>query len=128
MRGWADEWRYSPAVGVGELVFVSACTGAQPVFGILTHLKQQLDSAFQNVSAVLAEAGASLKNIVDLTTYHVELPHHIDLFTQVKNEYLEDRRSAWTTIGLSDLVVPVAKAEIKAIAYRGSTDPVWWSC
>ena len=79
----------------------------------------QFATAFEALSAILAEAGASLADIVELTTYHVDIARHIPTFMRVRDLYLSDPWPAWTAIGVSELIVPGGLMEIRAVALAG---------
>ena len=67
---------------------------------------------------MLAHAGASFDDVVELTTYHVGLADHIERFRRVKDDFVGEPYPAWTAIGISALVVPGALVEIRATARR----------
>lgn len=55
-----------------------------------------------------------------MTTYHVGLRDHFDLFNQVRLEYLEEPYPAWTAVEVAGLRREGAIVEIRVIA---SNDP-----
>ena len=65
---------------------------------------------------MLTAAGASIGDIVDLTTFHVGLHANIRTFTKVKDRYVSAPYPAWTAIGISELAFPGGLVEIKAVA------------
>ncbi len=136
-----DTWHFAPAVRVGALIFCSGVIGTGPggappdslesvesvasaAGASLSDLRgiddpeAQFVTAFEVVAAVLAEAGATLADVVELTTYHVDLRTHIDTFVAVKDRYLTEPYPAWTAIGVSELIVPGGLVEIRAIAVQ----------
>jgi enamine deaminase RidA (YjgF/YER057c/UK114 family) len=76
----------------------------------------QFATAFAALREVLRHAGADLADIVELTSYHVDISRHIETFMTVKDRYLTEPYPAWTAIGVSELVVPGGLVEIRAIA------------
>ncbi|MDP3897583.1 MAG: Rid family hydrolase, partial [Mesorhizobium sp.] len=76
----------------------------------------QFATAFEALSAILAEAGAGLSDIVELTTYHVDIATHMEAFMRVRDLYLSEPWPAWTAIGVAELVVPGGLVEIRAVA------------
>lgn len=76
----------------------------------------QFATAFEALGAILAEAGAGLCDIVELTTYHVEMGRHMETFMRVRDRYLSAPWPAWTAIGVSELIVPGGLVEIRAVA------------
>lgn len=65
-----DVHKYSAAIRSGDLLFVSGQVGSredgspEPVF------EDQVRLAFANLRAVLAAAGCSFDDVVDVTTFH----------------------------------------------------------
>ena len=102
--GW-----YSDAVRVGDLVFLAGVVarGEEPA--------DQFRSIWQKIGRILDEAGSSLEQVVDITTYHVDMHAHIDDFIAVKDEFLPNQPS-WTAIGVTELYSSNALVEVKVIA------------
>lgn len=65
---------------------------------------------------VLAEAGAGFADIVDSTLYIVDLPANAATMAKVKDDFIKPPYPASTWIGVSALVYPRARAEIKVTA------------
>jgi hypothetical protein len=72
-------------------------------------------AAFEQVRAVLAEAGLDFSDVVELTTFHVGL-EHLRVFGAVKDRHLAAPYPAWTAIGVSALAFPGGLAEVKVTA------------
>lgn len=116
LNGYYSEWHFSPAVLSDKFLFISGCTGTFPDGTISEDIQIQTNEAFRKIGLSLTEADASFKNIVDLTTYHVGLQSHLDQFRATKDLFISEPYPAWTAIGVSELAVPGALIEIKAIA------------
>ena len=120
MAGLVDAVAYSPAVRAGDFLFVSGQVGRdtdmQPVVG---DVAEQIRAAFDNLRLVVEHAGGSLVDVVDLTTYHVDLPEQLETFVAVKKEYFADPLTlpAWTAVGVDALTTPSYVVEIQATAY-----------
>jgi enamine deaminase RidA (YjgF/YER057c/UK114 family) len=69
----------------------------------------------------LAETGASLEDVVELTTFHIDLRGEMEQFAQVKDEYLLRNYPAWTAVGVTQLALPELRVEIRAVAIAGSS-------
>ena len=67
---------------------------------------------------MLEKAGASLDEIVEMTSFHVGLNEHIGIFMQVKDGLIKEPYPAWTAIGVSELAFG-ALVEIKVTAVIG---------
>ena len=112
-----EQFGYSRAVVSGEWVFVSGTTGFDyRAMSIADDLVEQTRQCFRNIVAALAEAGASLADVVRV---HYILPDADDFSAcqPVLHEYLGDIRPAATMFvaGLSD---PRIKIEIEVTAHR----------
>jgi enamine deaminase RidA (YjgF/YER057c/UK114 family) len=108
---------YSRAVVDGEWVFVSGTTGFDyTTMQIDPDVVAQAEQCFVNISAALAEAGASLADVVRVT-YLVPDPKDFEACWPVLRKYLGDVRPAATmmAVGLAD---PRMKLEVEVTAKR----------
>ena len=66
---------YSPALVVGELVFLAGQGGFDPATGELVDggVEAQTEQAFRNIGALLEEAGSSLDDVVSVLVHLVDL-------------------------------------------------------
>lgn len=64
--------RYSPAIRSGDLLFVSGQVGAREDGSPEPELEEQVRRAFRNLEGVLAAAGASFSDVVDVTLFIVD--------------------------------------------------------
>ena len=115
MKPIYEQFHFAPAVRVGRNVFCSGQVGTGPDGKLDPDPSVQIAQAFENLRRVLAKAGASLSDVVDLTSYHVGLNEHIGIFMQVKDGYLKEPYPAWTAVGVTELAMG-AQVEIKARA------------
>ena len=118
MRQLHDQFHFSPAVRVGKHVYCSGQVGNGADGSLDPDPAAQFAQAFDNLRTVLEEAGASLEDVVDLTSFHVGLNQHMGVFMQVKDGYLKANYPAWTAVGVTELAFG-ALVEIKAIARVG---------
>ncbi len=77
--------------------------------------------AFEGLKRTLAAAGASLADVVELTTFHIDLRGEMQQFAKVKDKYLSRNYPAWTAVGVTQLVLSELRVEIRAIAVAGSS-------
>jgi enamine deaminase RidA (YjgF/YER057c/UK114 family) len=119
--GSTFEWEigYSRAVVDGDWIFMSGTTGFDYGKMIISDdLLDQAEQCFKNIETALAEAGASLKDVVRVTYI---LPDASDFpkCWPIFRKYLGDVRPAAMMIsaGLSD---PRMRIEIQVTARRGS--------
>jgi len=75
----------------------------------------QCHSVFQNVRAIVEEAGSSWDNIVDVTTFLVDMKRDFKTYNRVYAEYFKDNQPCRTTVAITALPTPIA-IELKVIA------------
>src|SRR5262245_37813206 len=115
-----EKIHYAPAVTVGRTIYVSGQIGRDDSMRIVEGSEAQFAQAFENVRKVLDAAGATMADIVDLTTFHTDM-RELALFMQVKDRYITKDFPAWTAIGVASLGgVPGLVVEIKAVAAVGA--------
>ena len=107
--------RYSAAIRSGDLLFVSGQVGSredgspEPVF------EDQLRRAFANLRGVLAAAGCTFDDVVDVTTFHTDPDAQIETVMAVRAaEIGEPPYPNWTAVGVNWLAG--FDFEIKVIA------------
>ena len=109
---------YSHAVAFsGQLVAVS---GQVPLDGqgrlAGQDARAQVRQVFDNLTAALAAAGASMEHVVRLTVYLTDLAD-LDAFREVRDAYISlDKPPASTLVQVSGLVNPAFRVEIDALA------------
>ncbi|PKN19120.1 MAG: hypothetical protein CVU71_10095 [Deltaproteobacteria bacterium HGW-Deltaproteobacteria-6] len=111
--------KFSQATRVGEMVWVSGQVGMDEKGAVGEGIEAQARLAFKNLEHVLAEAGATLADIVELMTFHTSMSD-IRGFSKVKAEFIPENYPAWTAVEVKGLVMPQLLIEIKAIAVIGS--------
>ena len=111
-----DNFHFAPAVASGGLLVCSGQIGASADGKVPEDAAEEFRNAWQAIGRVLAAAGLGYEDIVELTSYHVDLPAHMRAFMAVKDEFLAAPWPAWTAIGITSLAVRDARAEIRVIA------------
>ncbi|OXI33528.1 RidA family protein [Burkholderia aenigmatica] len=119
-RPWYDAYHFSPATRVGDTIWVSGQVGATPDGQVGEDIRAQATIAFSSLKAILEEAGASLADVVELTTFHIDMRNEIEAFAAVKDEYFPERYPSWTAVGVTQLLMPEFRVEIRAVAVVGS--------
>jgi enamine deaminase RidA (YjgF/YER057c/UK114 family) len=77
--------------------------------------EKQVQLAFDNLIAVLAAAGATLDDVVDVTTFHTDPANQFETMMAVKNRvFKESPYPNWTAVGVNWLAG--FDFEIKVIA------------
>ena len=111
-----DNFHFAPGVKAGNLLVMSGQVGMDGSGKSPEDLVEQFRLAFQNVEAVLLEAGGDLSSVVELTSYHIGMREHLRDFIAVKDELIKEPYPAWTAIGGTELAMPGAVVEIRAQA------------
>ena len=107
-----ENWHFAPAVRHGDLIF---CSG---VVGQGDSAEDEFRNAWQSLGETLAAAGVGYEDIVDSTLYVVALQKNAATMAKVKDEFIKEPYPASTWIGVTELVIPGARAEIKVTARR----------
>lgn len=109
------EHRYSAAIRSGDLLFVSGQVGSREDGTPEPDFERQVRLAYDNLTAVLRAAGASLDDVVDVTTFHTDPPAQIETVMKVREAVLGGAPYPnWTAVGVNWLAG--FDFEIKAIA------------
>lgn len=120
MQVSADKYHLSPAMRVGDMIWVSGQVGITPDRQVPLGLQAQTRQAFENLKTVLTEAGATLDDIVELTLLFTGSMGNLEPFHQVKDEYIRAPYPAITGFAVSALAAPEFLVEIRAVAVAGS--------
>ena len=119
LQAYYDDWKMSPGHLLGNYVFLTGFTGADADGSLSSDPETQMRNAFDKIGYVLRDAGMDFGALVDMTTYHVGLRDHLDLFKSVRAEYVQEPYPAWTAIEVAGFVRDGAIIEIRAIAHSG---------
>ncbi|GAB2860313.1 FAD-dependent oxidoreductase [Nocardioides pacificus] len=111
-------WHLAPAVRAGDTIHCSGVLGTRPDGSVPDDLAEEIDLALTNLAHVLDAAGASLADVVDLLTFHLDLAAQVPTFMQVRDRRLSEPWPAWTAIGATQIGggLPGVRLEIKATA------------
>ncbi len=96
--GSATALPFSPAVRVGNLVFVSGQASVDAA-GAIVHdtFENEMRRTMLNLIAVLKLAGATLADVVQVRSY-VDDPAHLSAYNQLYREYFPAPQPARTTL------------------------------
>ena len=107
--------RYSPAIRSNGFLFVSGQVGSLEDGSPEPDLLAQVRLAFENLNAILAAAGASFDDVVDVTVFMVDPESKFDKIWPVVQEYWGDApHPTLTAVGVTWLYG--FQFEIKIIA------------
>jgi 2-iminobutanoate/2-iminopropanoate deaminase len=109
---------YSQGVIAGNLLFVSGQIPLNPSDGSLVSdsLESQANQVFQNLRAIIQEAGTSFEHVLKLTIYLTDLENFAAV-NKVMENYFNEPYPARATVEVSRLPKDVA-VEIDAIVER----------
>ncbi|OBA83581.1 hypothetical protein A9W99_07855 [Mycobacterium sp. 1164966.3] len=111
-----DAYHFAPAVVDGDYLRCSGMIGMHPDQSVPEDPTAQFTLAFENLRGLLQEAGLTLANVTEMTTYHVGLRAHLQAFTAVKDQFMPAPHATWTAVGISELAAPGALVEIQVTA------------
>lgn len=113
----SETYGLAPGVRTGDLIFVSGQLGIDETGTIPSDGARQAELAILAVERVLAEAGATLRDIVQLQTFHKGgMAATNEWFLPVKSRFFPAPYPTWTGFGVADLGGEGALIEIGAIA------------
>ena len=117
-----EDWHFSPVLDTGDFVFLSGITGARADLTVAADPETQIRDAFQFAKEHLGAANLTFDDVVEMTTYHVDLRDHLATFMRVKDDYVSAPYPAWTAIGVSQLITEGTIVEIRLIARRAAIE------
>ncbi len=119
---------YPHARRVGNLLFLSGVgpreRGTTKIPGVELNddgeivaydIELQCRSVFENVRAIVEDAGSSWEQIVDVTVFLTNMRDDFAVYNRVYAEYFADNRPCRTTVEVGSLPTPIA-IELKVIA------------
>ncbi len=110
------KYGYSPAVRAGGLLFSAGVVGAKADGTIAGTVEEQAELAFRRTAEILRLQGLTMADLIDVTSYHVDLPDTLPLVMPVKERYFQKPYPTWTIIGVAALASPLLKLEIRSVA------------
>ena len=115
--GWEKAFGFSQAVRAGDLLFLAGQLPTDPDGTLIGEgdIRAQTRRVFENIRAVLAAAGSTLDDLVELVSYHTDMAD-LGAVADVKAEYLAEGFPAWTAVGVTALAFRGQLIEIKAVA------------
>jgi reactive intermediate/imine deaminase len=114
---WNQSFGFSQAVRAGGLIFLAGQTPVDENAQLVGEgdIRAQTRQVFENMKTVLANAGSSLDDLVEVVSYNTDMADLMAV-AEVKAEYLTKDFPAWTAIGVTALAFPGQLIEIKAVA------------
>ncbi|MFB9643460.1 RidA family protein [Agromyces lapidis] len=120
--------RFPHAKVAGDLVFVSGTSSRRPdntiagaeadEFGATRlDIAMQTRAVIENLREILAEAGCTLDDLVQATSYLVDM-NDFAAYNAVWAEYFDEQGPSRTTVAVHQLPHPHLRIEIQAVARR----------
>ena len=111
-EGWL-----SPAVRVGNFIFLTGYIGCDPATGkiLKTGTEAQVRRIFECMRLALEAHGSDLEHVVKMTMYFTDRKKQWPIFDKIRREIWKKNPPASTGIGISELEQG-AEVEIEAIA------------
>lgn len=118
---WAEKFGFHSGVQVGNTVYVSGTVGWDPDGNIVgpDDMLAQSRQAFANLREVLAEAGATLDDVVKINAFLTDIDRYGE-YSQARAEAFTGNLPASTAVATPALIDPGLLVEIEAVAEIGS--------
>jgi enamine deaminase RidA (YjgF/YER057c/UK114 family) len=121
-----DKYGYAAIRRAGDLVFISGVVvGRRPDEGTdVTAFKAQVRRSFRRIETSLKAAGVGFDDVVMINSFHVwQGPNFVGsredqfkAFEEVKEEFMQGPKPAWTAVGTSSLLPDAGIVEVQMIA------------
>lgn len=98
-------------------LYVSGQVGVKPDGTPARGIEAQIDQAFRNVLAVLADSGMGPEDIVRLNGYLLR-PEDVKAYREIRARHLGDLKPASTLVIVSALALPEWLVEVEAVAAK----------
>ncbi len=108
-------FHFASAVRSSGLLLCSGQIGAG-ADGIPDSAEEEFQNAWKAIGKVLEEAGLTYDDILEYTSYHVNMHDDLGTFMKVRDKFISEPWPAWTAIGITELAIPGARVEIRVTA------------
>lgn len=120
MKQAYDGYGYAPAIVTRDgTIYVSGVIVA--LRGTGTYEERYaagFERALGVIERVLTEAGASLDDVVEITSFHTDLQRQLTTATKARMAKMNPPHPAWTAVGTTALADPDGVTEIRVTAKR----------
>ncbi len=118
---WTKKLNISPGVKVGDTVYLSGAVAFDSDGNVVggDDVHAQAKQIFQNIEEALASVGASMTDVVKITTYLTDMSRYGD-FGKARTEAFPNGVPASTAVASPALVMPELLVEVDAVAVIGS--------
>ena len=80
-------------------------------------IRSQTEEVIGNIDKILATAGASIQDLVEVTAFLVNM-NDFDVYNETYGKFFTERGPARTTVGVRELPHPDLLIEIRAVAFK----------
>lgn len=84
-----SDWHFSPIIEADGTVYLSGVTATRKDKLIRLHPEEQFHDEFYKPGVYLKAAGLNYENILEMTTFHIDIKKHAGIFSKVKDEYVK---------------------------------------
>jgi 2-iminobutanoate/2-iminopropanoate deaminase len=118
---WTRKFNISPGVKVGDTVYLSGIVAFDNEGNVVGEgdVYEQSKYIFKNIEEALASAGASMADIVKITTYLTDISRYPE-FGKARTEAFPNGVPSSTAVTSPALVMPELLVEVEAVAIIGS--------
>ncbi|MEL6707040.1 MAG: Rid family hydrolase [Pseudomonadota bacterium] len=113
-RAFQERFGYSQAVIHGDTVYLSGLILGPPQEGETR--EESYDRSFQYLGSILERAGSSWDDVIDIISFHRDIPTSLPALAEVKGRYIKAPYPTWTVIGTNGLYTDEGELEIKITA------------
>ncbi len=120
--------KYPHIKRAGDLLFVSGTSSRRPdntfvgaeadaMGTVKLDIRQQTRAVIENIETTLQSVGAELKDLVEITTFLVNM-NDFGGYNEVYGDFFDFDGPSRTTVAVHQLPHPLLLIEIKAVAYK----------
>ncbi len=113
-RAFMEQFGFSQAVIHNGTVYLSGVIAGPTPEGMTD--EESYARTFAYLGTILKRAGSSWDDVIDITTYHVDIEQSMPPLAAAKNRFVKAPFPAWTAIDIDRLFTPGGLVEIKITA------------
>ncbi|MEP3227140.1 MAG: RidA family protein [Parasphingorhabdus sp.] len=113
-RAFMEQFGFSEAVIHKDTVYLSGVIAGPTPEGMTD--EESYARTFAYLGTILKRAGSSWDDVIDITTYHVDIEQSMPPLAAAKNRFVKAPFPAWTAIDIDRLFTPDGLVEIKITA------------
>lgn len=109
-----EQWGYADAVLSGDTAYLSG------MIAVLKEGEKTPEAAYERMFTLfdqrLRKIGCTWDDVVEITSFHTDLPAQMPFFLAVKSKYVQRPFPAWTAVGVTRLIADTGVTEMKLVA------------